>query len=557
MIKFRGLSLTVHFTIFFKDLPVSPLLASRCLYSSDGWEISLTNFLVPRADAAEDGEETSLYGVSLVFRKVKDQLMPEGVHKASLQQKHAPAEIAKSADGTVQEEETTFSEGAASLRSESRMEKMQTGPVFNQRLSERKWCDRIALENEEGTLKQNAAVTLGIALVSKRNTIHAMRETLDMLLEDYLKNSREEGSANKMMVHCAEPLLNILGNFYHADVETNALRGVLEPYLRQSSKAWLERPAFSQKYEFERAAGEQLLQSLSPIPLALMFATALLEQKIVLSSTRRSLLLSATTALQTLLRPLKWCHLVVPVVPTALAADLLQYPAPYILGLPTEPEVIDLIRDLPQDVTLVDLDVGRVILASSFAQDSELYGRARHQQHEGNSANIVMANRRAVRSQVLYFAQSLGYVFGALLDPGTWLCDRPSLSSRSIVPSAKLHSFDRLQVFCQNVIGELLAGTTSCCYWVEESLTPNEKTTKNSASLSNPTILFDEDRFFQIKSLRAKKGYQPLFLPRKNNCSRLALSPDDFDLVLELFLRGQSMNAYVGSRECEEMLFSL
>jgi hypothetical protein len=37
----------------------------------------------------------------------------------------------------------------------------------------------------------------------------------------------------------------------------------------------------------------------------------------------------------------------------------------------------------------------------------------------------------------------------------------------------------------------------------------------------------------------------------------LALGLDDFDLVLEVFLRCQCMNAYVSSRERNEMIFSL
>jgi hypothetical protein len=65
--------------------------------------------------------------------------------------------------------------------------------------------------------------------------------------------------------------------------------------------------------------------------------------------------------------------LLVPLVPSALALDLLQYPAPFILGISSEdPGNMDALRSLPADVTLVDLDVGRVILAPSFAHDDEL-----------------------------------------------------------------------------------------------------------------------------------------------------------------------------------------
>jgi hypothetical protein len=178
------------------------------------------------------------------------------------------------------------------------------------------------------------------------------------------------------------------------------------------------------------------------------------------ASSKSSWKLSATVALQQLLRPLKWCHLIVARVPSALVADLLQYPAPFILGMPSEdPGMMDLIRDLPNDVTLVDLDVGRVILALSFAHNSEM-GR-------GTPNNEDTA--RALRSQVLYLAQSLGGVFGARMDSPTWLCNQPLLTNYEQPAAAKQESeFDTLRSVCQSFLKELLAGTTSCCYWAEE-----------------------------------------------------------------------------------------
>ena len=68
------------------------------------------------------------------------------------------------------------------------------------------------------------------------------------------------------------------------------------------------------------------------------------------------------------------------------------------------------------------------------------------------------------------------------------------------------------------------------------------------------TVLFDEDRFFQIKNLRALRKYTPLF-DESPGVGELALSLDDFDLVLECFLRCQSMSTYVSSRPKESMAF--
>jgi hypothetical protein len=269
----------------------------------------------------------------------------------------------------------------------------------------------------------------------------------------------------------------------------------------------------------------------------------------VFSSSRRSVLASAVLALSALLKPLKWCHLLVPCVPASLATDLLQYPAPYILGMASEdPGVMDVIRDLPEDVTLVDLDVGRVILAPSFAHSSEL-GR-------GTPNNVETAS--ALRSQVLFLAQSLGNVFGPVLNPELWMCDSVQQVTLSSVGGSQVqHPFDSLLSVCRAFVEELLAGTSSCCYWIEEAF----EHSSHAATSSEPTILFDEDRFFHVKKIRERAGFDPLFRPNEISSSstpkQLALSLDSFDLVLELFLRCQSMNDYIGTRRRKDMAFSL
>jgi len=83
-------------------------------------------------------------------------------------------------------------------------------------------------------------------------------------------------------------------------------------------------------------------------------------------------------------------------------------------------------------------------------------------------------------------------------------------------------------------------------------------------------VLFDEDRFFHIKNLRARGRYKPLFetespFQRKHDDydvdgpmsseAGLALSLDDFDLILETFLRCQSMSTFVSSRPKGRMAY--
>jgi hypothetical protein len=243
------------------------------------------------------------------------------------------------------------------------------------------------------------------------------------------------------------------------------------------------------------------------------------------------------TAVTKLLHPFKWEHLVVPLVPSSLARDLLEYPAPFIIGLAAEDEGnLELLNALPDDVTLVDLDVGRVILAPSIA-----FG-------DDPSISDFGQNRRskalALRSQVLYLAQGLGVVFGTRLRRQAWCGDSPSISLSQQDSKNETASFGKLQEICRIILEELVAGTEACCHWIEESQSPDAPLFQTDVER---TVLFDEDRFFQIKNLRAMRKYTPLFADSPG-VGEFALGLDDFDLVLECFLRCQSMSSYVSTR---------
>ena len=406
-------------------------------------------------------------------------------------------------------------------------------PALNKKLQEGSWVER-ALHDE--FRDQQKPLTIGLTLISKRNVILAMRDALSRLVLDFSRNPNSKRDPNS--ISCSA-LVEVLGAFSHRDVEISALRCILEPYLRVASSPWLERPLTDQKAAFERLALQQLTECIPPTPLALMFIAALLEQKIVLSSSRRSILLSACVALATMMRPLQWSHLLVPLVPSNLANDLIQYPAPFILGIPAEDAGnLHLLGNLPNDVTLVDLDVGRVILAPSFGRDNEMV--------RGTANADVTA--KALRSQVLYLAQSLGSVFGNRLRKDTWCCDSPFNNSNQQCGIAiqQADGLDELLSSTRSFLSELLHGVTSCCFWIEEA-------TQGFGTSDEPTVLFDEDRFFHIKKARASGEFKPLFI--QNTTADLALSLDDFDLIIESFLRCQSMSHYISSRPKEEMVY--
>ena len=263
----------------------------------------------------------------------------------------------------------------------------------------------LSVETESGDM-------ITLALLSTRNTIVTMRQTLQSFYETHKTLEMEE---------LKEKLVDTLN-----DVESELSKeGACYP-----------------EDLFLTRSGELLLKSLTPIPLALVFLATLLEQKIIFLSSRRSLLLAVTTALKELLKPLQWCHLHVPMVPVSLIADLLQYPAPFLLGLDSSGSA-DIVRDLPGDVTLVDLDVGRVILGVA----DEL------------------------RPGILAMAQQVGTTFGQRTDPITWCCDDVLHKTTTKV------GFAALKDCCHEFCLELVSNTTACCYKVDD------------------TILFDEASF--------------------------------------------------------------
>ena len=175
--------------------------------------------------------------------------------------------------------------------------------------------------------------------------------------------------------------------------------------------------------------------------------------------------MSASLTVMQLLRPLRWTHLLVPLVPISMTNDLIHYPAPFMLGIPTDEKLsADILTSLPPDVTLVDLDVGRVILASAFAND---YSSA---SAHGETRETVGG---ALRSQVLSLAESLGGIFGAAIYRDSWCSDSPlvsctaSLENQGIsVKSQRLSHQGRMDYLvvrniCKEFIDELLSG--KCC----------------------------------------------------------------------------------------------
>lgn len=527
----------------------------------DGWEVSLVNFMIP-CNKNDDklSSDGFLYGVSLVlnFNTEKELPPPETTtiefvedktHKITWTQEKDMHKLSIFIDSKVD----AFNQVLRLTNLSTMMEKQK---------------ETAASSEDDST----SCITLGIALISYQNVIPSMRKSLSRCFGDIstigLSNSTQA---------LAAPLSSILECFrIENNADASVLSSLLDPYLDFGHSS-LSNPSISnshldQKEMFESAAIEALTESIPPIPLALLFITALLEQKIIFTSRRRSCLLSMSVALKTLLSPLEWSHLFVPVVPAGLATDLVQYPAPFILGIPFSPSTMSLLKSIPDDVTIVDVDVGRVILAKTFSVNLDA------QNDEENNISTTIA----LRSQVLHLAETLGAAIGSCESQRLWTCDSPFVDSVFTTSNA-ITKGKAVQKAIRSFLRELLAGCNTCCFLIEEAPSSVEDKTEKECS-----VLFDEDRFFHLKYLRSKGTYIPLFndedyfisspsrqqqpqnhphhhqrLDRHHEMidskldtqSSFALNLDHFNLIVETFLRGQLLSVHLSSRCKETMSF--
>jgi hypothetical protein len=371
--------------------------------------------------------------------------------------------------------------------------------------------------------------TVGISFVANHNVIPAMRQSLC----DFLRGTSSFGE--KTGVHVAA-LADLLGGFSSPEKKENSidLQSILRPYLESGSKEWIDRPLSDQATSFEDFCILHLLKCLSPTAFGLAFLTVLLEQKVIFVSSRRTILLSAVTALSKLITPLEWPHLCVPTVPSHIAVNLIHYPVPFLIGLCSHDKDNQEISNVPKDVTVVDLDLGRVVLGEKYA-----------------SSGDSMESSSELRLQVINLAEELGAHLGSLISPDVWRCEDPLFvsggNSKSVMADT-VNAGDSVRSFCHDFIAELTAGVDSCCVWIEEA---------DSDMKQEGMVLFDENRFFHLKDLRSKNMQTPLILSKDhgNAVGKFAVGLDEFDLILETFLRGQAMSAFISSRTKESMTY--
>ncbi len=124
------------------------------------------------------------------------------------------------------------------------------------------------------------------------------------------------------------------------------------------------------------------IEALPPSLLVEVFKCAVLERKILLTSSSYTLLTAAGATLKRLIRPLSWQHVCIPVLPRQML-ETLECPTPFIIGLHKS---YAFRRDFPfvLDLVVVDLDRGTVqVQSANTAIEEEAVEQQQEQKHTG------------------------------------------------------------------------------------------------------------------------------------------------------------------------------
>jgi hypothetical protein len=107
-----------------------------------------------------------------------------------------------------------------------------------------------------------------------------------------------------------------------------------------------------------------LFRALTIPNIVTLFECALGESRIILLSSHTAMLYLASKALASLLYPMKWASIFIPVLPARLISAL-EAPCPYIVGVERRYENLEWPED---DVVLVDLDQDEIMVNASVAE---------------------------------------------------------------------------------------------------------------------------------------------------------------------------------------------
>lgn len=341
-------------------------------------------------------------------------------------------------------------------------------------------------EDEVVNLEYNTVhlyASYGFCLLSKAPTINTLRNPLTRLYsdEEILKatsydlanGSTKDDLETLPFQHDGKIRLDKAVSNIATEDSLASLRKSYSKYKSNLNMPELMRPGGTVDFDIE-----MVLRSLNPRNFVTMFIAFILELKIVMISSKVTLLTAVGELFKTLIAPLCWSHIYVPLIPKKLSNEILHCPTPFFVGM--HRDCLDP-SQLPHDICLCDLDNDICKIPHDLSRS-------------------VLAGRRLARSIDRVLRPALYHCDEPLINPNEYEnehFERNSLFNEQfmITPTAGVSLSCEVIRLCKQFLGDLLIGVEQCCVYAVDH--------------DELVVFFDEAMFQTYKQSRAKESMFP------------------------------------------------
>lgn len=294
-------------------------------------------------------------------------------------------------------------------------------------------------------------VVYGFSLVTQVPSINAIRGPLSQLATDktFLHHLNSQCQEENKSTNIDADLLMVAHDLLESTYDSfRSLRHAYHQYLTLLNSRIPSVMRWGGAHDLD---ARMILYTLTPRNFVTILIAFILEYKIAVVSSKITALTVMGELLKSVIAPLKWSHVYVPLIPKQFNNDILQCPTPFFVGV--QREFFDA-STIPHDVIILDLDSDACRITSDLAK-------------------------------ALYAGRLLADELEKVLRPSFVLCDEVvtnELDSHLIIPEVL-----RL---CKLFIADLLIGVEECC--------------THAVDHNELVVLFDEAMFSLYKLKRTK-----------------------------------------------------
>jgi hypothetical protein len=299
-------------------------------------------------------------------------------------------------------------------------------------------------------------VVYGLAIITKVPCVNALRTPLALLASDptflqELSRKFQEGKSTSTTPEWPADVLAMVQEVI--EKQQDSLRALRFKYHQYSSLLASRIPSVMRSGGAHDMDARMILNTLTPRNFVTILIAFLLEYKIAVISSKVTVLTVMGEFLKSIIAPLKWSHVYVPLIPKQFNNDILQCPTPFFVGI--QREFFDA-SAVPHDVIILDLDSDACRITSDLAK-------------------------------ALYAGRLLAEALEKVLRPSLMMCDDIITLHEHEDRNLIVHDVLRL---CKLFIADLLIGTEECC--------------THAVDHNELVVLFDEAMFSYYKMKRSK-----------------------------------------------------